>query len=287
LIRTASALLLALGLSVGVSAEPPQTPKAPDAPATQPDAAAEAAKLAAEAAAMPKAVPVPTDLPVLKKTELEDGLVVEDLKIGDGYEIKADDTVVAHYHGTLKEGGKVFDSSFEKGEPASFPLSGVIPGWQKGVPGMKIGGVRRLHIPSKLGYAERGAGADIPANSDLVFIIQMEDALRFDDEKVGEGEEVGQAAVCVTAFSMKGADGKEIEAATKDKPFIWVPREHMGMQMGLTGMKVGGKRKIMIPKQMNQTAPGLPGPARENNIPLVVEVELLAVKNLMPPQPKK
>lgn len=286
-------LVLAVGLAIaapvpGALAQPgdhpaaaPSTPPAPSAPATPPTTA--------PAPAVPPAttaIPVPSDLPVLKRTEREDGLIIEDLKIGDGYEVQPGGAVVAHYHGTLKADGKEFDSSFKRGEPASFPLSGVIQGWQEGVPGMKVGGIRRLTVPAKLGYGERGAGADIPPNSDLVFIIQLVDALQITDEKVGDGEEVGPRPVCVTAYTMTGPDGKEIESATKDHPFIWVPGEHMGMSMGLEGMKVGGKRKLVIPKEMNQTAPGAPG-ARPANIPLTVEVELLAVKNLVPPQPKK
>lgn len=280
----AASLVVAAPMS-GVLAQPGGTPATPSTPPPASTPATPATPPAAVEPAAPKGIPVPSDLPVVNKTEREDGLIIEDLKIGEGYEIQPGGAVVAHYHGMLKADGKVFDSSYERGEPASFPLSGVIQGWQEGVPGMKIGGVRRLTIPAKLGYGERGAGADIPPNSDLVFIIQIVDALQVVDEKVGEGEEVGPRPVCVTAYTMTGPDGKEIESATKDHPFIWVPGEHMGMSMGLEGMKVGGKRKLMIPKEMNQTAPGAPG-TRPANVPLTVEVELLAVKNLVPPQPK-
>jgi peptidylprolyl isomerase len=270
-----ASLVLSAGLAVAAAGLPVLAQPGDEKPATPPPATP-ATPVTPEIVVppMPAGLPVPSDLPVVKKTELEDGLIVEDLKMGEGYEVKPGGAVVAHYHGTLKEGGKVFDSSFERGTPASFPLTGVIPGWQKGVPGMKIGGIRRLTIPAKLG------------NSDLVFIIQLVDALQIVDEKEGDGEEVGPRPVCVTAYVMKDADGKEIETATKDKPFIWVPGEHMGMSMGLEGMKVGGKRKLSIPKEMNQTAQGAPG-ARPGNVPLTVEVELLAVKNLVPPQPKK
>jgi FKBP-type peptidyl-prolyl cis-trans isomerase len=238
------------------------------------------------AAPSPNAVPVPDGLPVIKKIELEDGLIAEELKIGDGYEVKPGGAVVAHYHGTLKEGGKVFDSSFQRGDPAMFPLNQVIPGWQKGVPGMKIGGIRRLLIPAKLGYGERGAGQDIPPNADLVFIIQLVDALQVTDDKIGDGEEVGSQPVCVTAYTMKDADGKEIGSATKDKPYIWIPNEMMGVSVGLEGMKVGGKRTIKVPAKMNQTDPRIAG-SRPQQIPITVQVELLAVRNLAPATPKK
>jgi FKBP-type peptidyl-prolyl cis-trans isomerase len=234
--------------------------------------------------ANPNAIPVPEGATV-KTTDLGEGMITEDIKIGDGYEVKEGGAVVAHYHGTLKDGGKVFDSSFNRGQPASFPLSGVIQGWQKGVPGMKVGGVRRLIIPSKFGYGERGAGADIPANADLVFVIQLVDALEMDDAKVGDGEEVGPQPVCVTAYTMKDAEGKVVASATKEKPYIWIPNEMMGVSMGMNGMKVGGKRTIKIPKEMNQSDPRIAG-ERPQGVPLTVEVELLAVRNLVPPTKK-
>lgn len=250
--------------------------------------AAEALKAQDAAAQAPKGLPVPSDLPVISKKEIEGGIIIEELKIGDGYEVQPGGAVVAHYHGTLKADGKKFDSSFERGEPIAFPLSGVIAGWQKGVPGMKVGGIRRLTIPSAMGYGERGAGADIPPNSDLVFVIQLVDALQIEDKTVGTGEEVGPRPISVTAYTMTGADGKEIEKATKDAPFIWVPGEHQGVGMGLEGMKVGGKRTLKIPAQMNVTNPGAPNPHnRPSNVPVTVEIELIAVKNLVPPTPKK
>jgi FKBP-type peptidyl-prolyl cis-trans isomerase len=233
----------------------------------------------------PAGIPVPSDLPVVKTTELGDGLIAEDLKIGDGYEVKPGGAVVAHYHGTLKADGKVFDSSFNRGQPATFGLGQVIPGWQKGVPGMKVGGIRRLIIPAKLAYGDRAMGQDIPANSDLVFIIQLVDALQVSDVKEGDGEEVGTQAVSVTAFTMKDAEGKEVASATKDKPFIWVPGEMLGVNTGMEGMKVGGKRTIKVPATMNQTHPQL-GDKWPQQVAVTVEVELLAVRNLAPAKPK-
>lgn len=95
-----------------------------------------------------------------------------DLKVGDGAEAKAGDVVVVHYKGTLAQSGAKFDSSYDRGEPLTISLSSVIQGWQEGVPGMKIGGKRRLVIPAVLGYGPQAAGT-IPANSDLVFEIEL------------------------------------------------------------------------------------------------------------------
>ncbi len=84
---------------------------------------------------------------------------------------KETDTVRVHYHGTLID-GSVFDSSVERGEPISFPLNGVIPGWTEGLQLMKVGDKFRLFIPSDLGYGANGAGP-IPPNSTLIFDVEL------------------------------------------------------------------------------------------------------------------
>lgn len=83
----------------------------------------------------------------------------------------ATDTVSVHYHGTFID-GTVFDSSVERGEPISFPLNGVIPGWTEGVQLMKVGDKFRFFIPSDLGYGPQGAGP-IPPNSTLIFDVEL------------------------------------------------------------------------------------------------------------------
>lgn len=224
----------------------------------------------------PTPVPVP-DLPIVKKQELEGGLIVEDMKIGDGYEVKANGAVVALYHGMLKADGKVFDSAFTRGEPVAFPLNGVIEGWQKGVPGMKVGGIRKLTIPAQMGYGERGAGAEIPPNSDLVFIIQLTDALQVEDVQVGTGEEASGRTIAVTNHVIKDTDGKELEKSTG--MFVWLPGEYQPMDFGVAGMKVGGKRRLLVPKEMAQGAPGLT-PEHPTGVPVSIEFELVALRNL-------
>lgn len=272
-----SALVAFAAFSMGLGDPPKDAPKPADA-AAAPSAVAPAADPAAAPA--PEGLPVP-DGPVVNKQDLEGGLILEDIKIGDGYEVKAGGTVVAHYHGTLKaDPTKVFDSSFRRGEPATFPLSGVIEGWQKGVPGMKIGGIRRLTIPAKMAYGDQSRGPDLPANSDLVFIIQLVDALQTEDLKVGEGETAMNPCIAVTAYRVTDADGKEVQKVTADKPYIWVPGEWQGLNMGIEGMKVGGKRKITIPKELNITPPILGDTGRPSGVRLVVEVELLTLRNL-------
>ncbi len=102
------------------------------------------------------------------------GLQYEDLKEGTGDAAKAGNAVEVHYTGWLKSNGKKFDSSVGKA-PFSFKLgaSEVIKGWDEGVAGMKVGGKRKLTIPSKLGYGARGFGDVIPPDSDLVFEVEL------------------------------------------------------------------------------------------------------------------
>lgn len=93
---------------------------------------------------------------------------------GTGDEVKPGSTVTVHYTGAVASTGIIFQSSKDTGQEVTFPLSGVIEGWTKGVPGMKEGGTRRLLIPAKMAYgATPPAGSGIPANADLVFDISL------------------------------------------------------------------------------------------------------------------
>lgn len=101
-------------------------------------------------------------------------LLIEDIVVGEGKEATDGALVSVHYTGTLTNGTK-FDSSVDRGTPFEFNLGAgdVIPGWDQGVVGMKIGGKRKLTIPSQLAYGERGAGSLIPPNSTLIFEIEL------------------------------------------------------------------------------------------------------------------
>lgn len=102
------------------------------------------------------------------------GLQYEILKAGTGPKPKISDSVVVHYKGTLLN-GKVFDSSYTGGEPITFSLNGVIPGWTEAVQLMKKGAKWKLFIPSNLAYREYGAGKEIGPNSSLIFEIELLD----------------------------------------------------------------------------------------------------------------
>ena len=103
---------------------------------------------------------------------LDSGLQYKVVIKGDGDIPAADSTVVAHYEGRLTN-GKVFDSSIQRGSPATFPVKGVIPGWQEILQLMPTGSKWQVYIPSKLAYGEKGAGASIGPNETLVFDIEL------------------------------------------------------------------------------------------------------------------
>jgi FKBP-type peptidyl-prolyl cis-trans isomerase FkpA/FKBP-type peptidyl-prolyl cis-trans isomerase FklB len=108
--------------------------------------------------------------PGARKTD--SGLVIVTLKPGTGPSPKATDKVKVHYHGTLTD-GSVFDSSVQRGQPATFPLNGVIKCWTEGVQQMKVGGKSRLVCPSDLAYGDRGAPPRIKPGAALIFEVEL------------------------------------------------------------------------------------------------------------------
>lgn len=101
-------------------------------------------------------------------------LIIEDILVGTGAEVKKGDTVTIHYLGTLENGQK-FDSSYDRGTPFSTPIGVgyVIAGWDQGVVGMKVGGKRKLSIPYQLAYGENGIPGVIPAKATLIFELEL------------------------------------------------------------------------------------------------------------------
>ena len=98
-------------------------------------------------------------------------LTVDDIVLGNGKDATPGATVTVHYTGALAKNGIIFQSSHDFGKPVTFGLDQVIRGWTEGVPGMKVGGMRRLTIPSEMAYGSQRAASNIPPNSDLVFDI--------------------------------------------------------------------------------------------------------------------
>lgn len=104
-------------------------------------------------------------------TELE----TEDIEVGDGAEAKVGDEITVDYVGVLFDDCSQFDASYDTGQPATFPLEqgGLIDGWVQGIPGMKVGGQRKLTIPAELAYGAAGQPPDIPPDAALVFVIDL------------------------------------------------------------------------------------------------------------------
>jgi peptidylprolyl isomerase len=100
-------------------------------------------------------------------------LETKELVVGTGAEAKAGDTVTVNDVGVLYANGKQFENTFERKEPSTFALSGLIAGFSKGIPGMKVGGRRELIIPAALGYGAKGSPPKIPPNAPLVFVVDL------------------------------------------------------------------------------------------------------------------
>jgi FKBP-type peptidyl-prolyl cis-trans isomerase FkpA len=115
--------------------------------------------------------PVDDDAPE-EFTETESGLKYRILRKSGGEKANPNNTVTVNYRGWLDDETE-FDSSYKRGEPISFPLRGVIPGWTEGMQLVGVGGMIELTIPPELGYGQRGAGAAVPPNATLHFIVEL------------------------------------------------------------------------------------------------------------------
>jgi peptidylprolyl isomerase len=234
------------------------------------------------------------------------GLQFEDTTVGDGKLAQAGQDVSVHYTGWLFVDGKrttKFDSSLDRREPFEFELGAgmVIKGWDEGVQGMKIGGKRTLVIPPGLGYGARGAGGVIPPNATLCFevellgvsggpepvslnLTQTASGLQFDDQVVGDGAEAqaGQRVqVHYTGWLFKdGLRGKKFDSSKdRGQPFrfrLGGGEVIQGWDEGVQGMKVGGRRMLVLPPELGYGAYGAGG-VIPPNATLLFEVELLGV----------
>ena len=129
-------------------------------------------KLAAATIALLIAVALPAVAAESKETKTFSGIGVTMRKEGNGASPKGSDTVKVHYRGVLAD-GKEFDSSYRRGEPATFPLSRVIPCWTEGVQLLKVGGKAKLVCPSRLAYGSAGIPGTIPPDATLTFEVEL------------------------------------------------------------------------------------------------------------------
>lgn len=113
---------------------------------------------------------------------MNDELQVEDVRVGDGKAVVKGALITTQYRGFLQD-GTAFDSSYERGKPFQCVIGSgrVIKGWDIGLMGMKVGGIRKLFVPAHLGYGERQMGAHLPPHSDLSFEIELLEVLTRDD----------------------------------------------------------------------------------------------------------
>ena len=129
-------------------------------------------KTALTSAALLLALSLPVVAAAPKEVKTASGIVITTLAEGSGASPQSSQTVKVHYRGTLVS-GKEFDSSYGRGEPASFPLNRVIPCWTEGVQTMKVGGKAKLLCPSSLAYGSRGVPGTIPPDSPLIFEVEL------------------------------------------------------------------------------------------------------------------
>lgn len=134
-------------------------------------------KLAITTAALLVAVSFQVSAAELKEEKTPSGILITTLKEGSGPSPKSNDTVKVHYRGTLTN-GKEFDSSYGRGQPATFPLNRVIPCWTEGVQTIKLGGKAKLVCPPNLAYGSRGVPGAIPPDSTLIFEVELLEILK-------------------------------------------------------------------------------------------------------------
>ena len=197
--------------------------------------------------------------------EIVPGLSYVDSTLGQGEVVGPEDFVKVHYTGWLFEDGKKttkFDSSVDRGEPIAFPLgrSFVIPGWEKGLVGMHVGGKRTLKIGPELAYGPNGRPPVIPPSSTLIFDVQIMGIPRLimttTEEGTGPVAELGdQISVNYTGWLWEdGAKGAEFDSSFKrNRPFkftLGAGQVIHGWDKAFEGMKVGQKATIIIPPEM-------------------------------------
>ena len=228
----------------------------------------------------------------LPSITLEPGLSYVDSLVGTGDAVKNGDYVLAHYTGWLQTDGvrgTKFDSSLDRGEPIGFPIgSGVIiPGWEKGLVGMKVGGKRTLTIGPDLAYGAEGRPPRIPAQSTLIFDIQLVGLPKVDVQVQQEGTGAvaapgDQIAVHYTgSLWVNGAVGEKFDSSLdRGEPFRFTLGAGMvipGWDTGLTGMKVGTKARLIIPSVLGYGKSGTPGGPIPPDADLVFDVELMEI----------
>lgn len=230
-------------------------------------------------------------------------LKIENVKKGDGVvqgvKVKGDvavaegDRVSVAYRGIFMN-GEEFDTNMKPGaDPFTLVVGSgqVIKGWEQGLVGMRIGGERKLSVPSELAYGKPGYGGRIPPNADLMFTIRLLDVVKqgeetvFDktDLKSGSGREVKIGDTVSIEYTGTLVNGKEFDSNVDEKPYSFKLTPDTdpegviaGMNAGIKGMKRGGERLIRIPPLLGYGEPGTEGIPPDST--LVFRVKLLSFK---------
>lgn len=196
--------------------------------------------------------PQPVETQVLSRQELEGGLIIEDIRIGTGDEVPPNAQIVMDYVAKVKADGKEFRSTYAIGQPMPMELRNAVKGLKFGVPGMRLGGMRRITVPSAMAFGSAGLenGKLVPPDADVIYMIEAHDMVRIEDLVVGEGDPLLGRFVAVGTFKITDENGTILEGALDPKkPYIWVHGEYQPMDFALEGMKPGGTRRITVPSQ--------------------------------------
>jgi peptidylprolyl isomerase len=238
-------------------------------------------------------------------TTTESGLQYYVLEEGEGVSPEEGQLVEVHYTGWLTDGTK-FDSSLDQGQPFRFLLEEgqLIPGWNEGIEAMKVGGKRQLVIPPELAYGEEGTGGIIPPNATLIFEVELldvqpgppeeptpveeeaytttEQGLQYYDIVEGEGAAAAEGQMISLHYTGWLTDGTRFDSSiSRGQPLIILLGSQQvieGWSEGLPGMRVGGKRQLVIPPELAYGEQGA-GDVIPPNATLIFEIELLNVQD--------
>jgi FKBP-type peptidyl-prolyl cis-trans isomerase len=214
-------------------------------------------------------------------------LEIKDLKVGEGETVETGDFVIVKYRGKFKDGSE-FDQNRVGGLPFTVGQGDVIEGWDKGVVGMKEGGVRQLSVPWKMAYGEMGRG-QIPPKADLYFDVAVmglvkkgqEDVIVPTEIRPGSGKPVGEGDLVTIHSELRMVDGSLAwNSKKRKKPAtfrIGDGKAYAHIEEGVKGMRPGGVREIRVPPLVGFGAQAL-GPMIPGNMILVYKIELMDVK---------
>ena len=238
-----------------------------------------------------------------KTVETDSGLKYIDILVGSGSSPKQGDKVVVHYTGTLEDGTK-FDSSVDRGKPFEFTIGvgQVIRGWDEGVIDMKMGGKRKLIIPSDLAYGDRGAGKVIPPGATLIFDVELievkekfidpdfslpgqeinsDSGLKMIEHVKGTGQKPKIGETVSVHYTGLLTDGTQFDSShDRGTPItfnVGEGRVIKGWDEAILDMSVGSKRTLIIPPDLGYGERG-GGRVIPPNATLVFEVELIGIK---------